>query len=178
MVFLVAVIGSLVIYQIYADGFDLEQIRPYLKDFSIWAPVIFIVLYTLIAIFIPSTPLMAIAGVLFGFKYGLLYTTIGGILSSVLVFFIARKLGKEWAENILEHRYLKPLEKYNRRLESGGVWDLIVLRIMPIMPFNALNILMGVSRIKTADYVIGTLLGLVPSNIVVVYFGSFITKIL
>lgn len=178
IVFLVLVIGLLFIYEIFGDNFGLDQIRQYLKDFGIWAPLVFLVIYTFGTIFIPSTPFMAIAGILFGFKYGLIYTLIGGFLSSVIVFTFSRKLGKEKVENILENKYLKPLGKYNERLESGGAWDLVILRIVPIMPFNVLNILMGVSRIKTGDYVIGTMLGLIPSNILTVYFGNIISKIL
>lgn len=177
VVFLILVVASIFVYQIWGNNFGLDQIRQYLKGFGIWAPLVFIILYTVGTIFIPSTPFMAIAGVLFGFKYGLFYTIIGGSLSSVLVFFISRKLGKERVDNILNNKYLKPIEKYNKRLESGGVWDLIVLRILPIMPFNALNILMGVSRIKTEDYIIGTLIGLAPSNVLAVYFGNLISKI-
>src|SRR3989344_1205044 len=165
IVFLVLIIGSLFIYQIFSDSFDLEQIRQYLKDFGILAPLIFIILYTLGTIFIPSTPFMLAAGVLFGFKYGLIYVIIGGFLSSTAIFHISRKLGKEWTEKILEHKYLRRLNEYNKRLETGPVGDVIILRITPIMPFNALNVLMGISRIKTRDYIIGTIIGLIPSNI-------------
>lgn len=176
IVFLILVIGSLLGYQIFSDSFSLEIIRQHIKDFGIWSPLIFVFLYTIGTIFIPSTPFMAVAGVLFGFKYGLIYSIIGGFLSSVITFLLARKLGKERIENILEHQYLKHLNKYNQRLEEGAVWDLIILRITP-MPFNVLNILMGVSKIKTQEYILGTTLGLIPSNILTVYFGDIISKI-
>ena len=42
--------------------------------------------------------------------------------------------------------------EYNQKLENKGVLDLVVLRILPIMPFNVLNILMGVSRINIQNY--------------------------
>lgn len=178
VVFLIAIVGSLLVYQAVGDDFGLGQLRQYIKDFGIWAPLIFIFAYTIITIFIPSTPFMAIAGILFGFWYGLICVTVGGFLSAMAVFVLSRKLGREWAESILEHRYLSPLRKYNGRLESGGIWDLIILRTIPIMPFNVLNILMGISRISAKNYIAGTLSGLIPSNVVAVYFGSFITKML
>lgn len=177
VVFLILIVGSLFFYQVSSDSINLETIRQHLKNFGIWTPLIFIIFYTLSIIFIPSTPLMIIAGILFGFKYGFIYTVIGGFTSSVIVFNLSRKLGKEWVESILEHKYLKYINEYNKRLERGAVWDLIILRITPIMPLNALNILMGVSRIKTEEYIIGTIIGLVPGNIVVVYFGNVISKI-
>jgi uncharacterized membrane protein YdjX (TVP38/TMEM64 family) len=178
IIFLLAIIGSLLAYLTFGYEFDLEGIRQYVKDFGIWAPLIYIALFVFIAIFIPSTPLMAIAGVLFGFKYGLVYTLIGGMISAILLFIISRKLGRERVEKILEHKYLIPLYKYNSRLESKGIWDLVILRVLPIMPFNVLNILMGVSKIGTKNYILGTLLGLIPSNVITVYFGVFLTKIL
>ncbi len=175
--FVILVIFSIIAYLIWGDHLDLEEFRQFLRDFGIWAPVVFIALYTLGTIFIPSTPCMAIAGLLFGFKYGLLYTIIGGFASSLIVFTIGRLLGKEWVEKALQHRYFKYLESYNKRLERGAVWDLIILRAAPVMPFNVLNILMGVSRIKTREYIIGTIIGLLPSNLFAVYAGTFITKL-
>lgn len=176
VVFLVLIVGSISIYEIYGSGFNLEQIRQYIKDFGIWAPLVFVTLYTIGTIFIPSTPFMAVAGILFDFKYGLLCTIIGGFLSSLIVFEISRRSGKEKMERILEYKYLKYLSEYNKRLEKGAIWDLIILRSTPIMPFNVLNILMGVSKIKPADYIIGTVIGLIPSNILTVYFGDIISK--
>lgn len=177
IVFLVLVIGLYIVFQIFGYDIDTEGLRQYLKDFGVWAPLVFIILYTLGTFFIPATPFMIAAGIFFGFKYGLIYTIISGLLSSTVVFIVSRKLGKDWVEKILEHKYLKYLNEYNQRLEIGAVWDIMLLRMTPIMPFNALNILMGVSKIKTRDYIIGTVLGLIPSNILTVYFGAFITKI-
>ncbi|MEK7669189.1 MAG: TVP38/TMEM64 family protein [Patescibacteria group bacterium] len=177
IVFLILIISSLILYEIFGTSFDLEIIRQHLRDFGIWSPLIFVFLYTIGTIFIPSTPFMALAGILFGFKYGLLYTIIGGFLSSIIVFIVSRKLGKERVESILEYKYFKRLGEYNKRLEKGATWDLVVLRMAPIMPFNVLNILMGVSKIKMRDYIVGTLFGLIPSNIITVYVGTFLIKI-
>jgi uncharacterized membrane protein YdjX (TVP38/TMEM64 family) len=175
--FLILIVVLFVLFKIFGHDTDLEGLRWYIKDFGIWAPLIFIVLYILGTFFIPSTPFMLAAGILFGFKYGLLYTAIGSLLSAATVFYISRKLGKDWVEKILEHRYLKHLHEYNKRLETGAIWDIILLRVTPIMPFNALNILLGVSRVKMRDYIIGTAFGLLPTSILTVYLGVFVTKI-
>jgi uncharacterized membrane protein YdjX (TVP38/TMEM64 family) len=174
---LVLIIGLFIVFQKLGYDIDAETIRQYVKDFGIWTPILFVILYTLATFFIPSTPFMIAAGILFGFKYGFLYVVISGFLSSTIIFYISKKLGKEWVEKILEHRYLKYLNEYNKRLERGAIWDIIILRVTPIMPFNALNVILGVSKTKTEDYIIGTLLGLIPSNVITVYIGAFITKI-
>lgn len=175
--FLFLIIGCTIAFHVFSDNMSFNQIQIYIKGFGIWAPLVFSVIYVVATIFIPSTPLMITAGIIFGFKYGLLYTIISGFISSLLVFKASRKLGKEKMDIILEHRYLKYVNKYNQRLGNGGFWDLFVLRALPVMPFNVLNILMGMSKIKTGEYVVGTLIGLIPSNILAVYFGSIIGKI-
>lgn len=177
VLFVLAIITALCLYLILKDQISLNEFRAGLSHYGVLAPTIFILFYTVATIFIPSTPFMALAGILFGFKYGLLYTTIGGFLSAILVFGISRKLGKDWVDQILRNKYLNLIQKYNKRLEKGGVADLILLRVAPIMPFNVLNILMGISRISLQNYILGTLLGLLPSNVLAVYFGALITKV-
>ena len=177
ILFFTLIVASLIIYKVVAKGLSLEDFQITIKDLGLWAPIVFVCLYAMAVIFIPSTPFMILLGLLFGFKEGLIYAIIGGLLSSLIVFTISRRLGKEWVESILHHRYLKKIDDYNKRLESGGVLDLIILRILPIMPFNILNILMGISKIKTKNYMVATLLGLVPSNMVSVYFGNLLAKL-
>lgn len=164
-------------YQILEEHVDIETLRSYVESFGVKAPIVFIVIYTILTIFIPSTPLMAISGILFGFYLGVIYVTIGGLLSSIILFYISRILGQKWVDNVLKNKYLGKLKNYNNSLSDRAIVNLIILRVAPIMPFNVLNILMGVSKIKIKDYLIGTIIGLIPSNIISVYAGTFLTKI-
>ncbi|HEY4480309.1 MAG TPA: TVP38/TMEM64 family protein [Candidatus Paceibacterota bacterium] len=177
LLFVLLVITSLTFYFIFRENLSIDDLRLIIQGFGIWAPLIFMLLFSLGTIFIPSTPFMLAAGILFGLKYGFLYSMIAGLLSAIAVFSISRKLGKEWAENILQKNYMKKFEEYNKRLEKGATYDLIILRFLPIMPFNMLNIMMGISRISARDYVLGTIIGLIPSNIITVYAGTIVAKI-
>ncbi len=177
IVFLVLVIFGAVSYYIWGDEISLSEIQDITKGFGIWAPIVFLVLFTVGIIFIPSTPLMALSGILFGLKYGFIYSIIGATISSIVTFYIGRYFGKTWAESILEKKYLSKINDYNKKLERGAVWDMIIFRNIPVMPLNVLNLLMSISRIKSSDYIIGTAIGLVPSNFISVYLGTIITKI-
>lgn len=176
LVFISLIVGSLIGYKFGADNLDVDLVENEIKSFGIWAPFVFIMLYTITTFFLPSTPFMIIAGVIFGLKIGLVYVIIGGTISSISLFQISRYLGKNWVEDILQKRYFSHLGEYNKRLESGAIFDLVLFRLMPIMPFNVLNILMGVSRIKIGEYIIGTILGLLPSSILSVFFGDLLLK--
>lgn len=177
LIFLSIVVVSTAVYTFWSDDFNIQDIRRNIGNFGVYAPVLFIIIYIIAVTFLPSTPFMAASGILFGFTYGLIYTIIAGFINSVVIFYISRKLGKRWVDSILEHKYAKLIDKYNQKLGSDGFWDLILLRIAPVMPFNILNILMGVSKIRPADYIFGTLIGLLPSNFLSVYFGDVITKL-
>ena len=176
--FLILIVVSTTIYYSFGNDTDIQLFQQYIKDFGFLAPLIFLVLYTLLSIFIPITPFLVIAGLLFGFLYGLIYTIIGGFISAMLVFTFSRKIGRERVKEILENKYLKNLDKYNKKLEKDGIWDLVILRIIPIMPFNVLNIFMGVSNIKTKNYMIGTIFGILPSHVVTIFLASLASKIL
>jgi uncharacterized membrane protein YdjX (TVP38/TMEM64 family) len=177
-IFLLVIIVAGILYVTSGENAFMQNIQETVKNAGIWAPVIFIGLYILLTIFIPSTPLMALSGILFGFKYGIIYTLIGGIISSLILFLLTKKLGSNFAEKILQHKIFEKIKKYNKRIEDDGTLELIILRIVPIMPFNALNIIMGLSGMKTYNYIIGTVIGLIPSHIVSVYLGNFLGKTL
>jgi uncharacterized membrane protein YdjX (TVP38/TMEM64 family) len=177
IVFVVAVISSLILFHVLGYDIDSKQISQHLKIFGVWVPLVFTVIYILGAIFIPSTPFKIAAGFLFGFKLGLLYVIVGGILSSIITFRVSRKLGKNWAEKILEHKYLTHLNEYNKKMEVGAIWDVTLFRLTPVMPLNVLSILLGISKVSEKDYIIGTALGFLPSAVLTVYLGTLVTKI-
>ena len=175
---LILIISFIFVYHGAEKSFSLEQMHNHINDYGIWAPLVFLSLYIIFTTFAPSSPFMALAGVLFGFKYGILYSIIGNLISALIMFYIARILGKSWVDKILEHRHMRHINSYNKRLESGATIDLIILRMAPIMPSNILNIMMGVSKMKLKPYIIGTVIGLIPSIFITVYFGELISKIL
>ncbi len=175
--FVLLIVVTFLIYESTENQLNLTDFQATARELGVWAPIVFVVFYAVGVIFLPSTPFMILSGILFGFKLGFLYSLIGGLTSSILVFKISRHLGKEWVENILQKKYLNQIERYNQRLGSNGLFDLIVLRILPIMPLNILNILMGISRISTRNYIIGTVFGLLPSILITVYFGNLLVRI-
>jgi len=175
--FIAALVISFVLYWAFADVLSISALHEDIRNFGILAPIIFIVVYVIGAIFIPSTPFKLIAGILFGFAAGVLYIIIGGLISSLIVFKISRFLGKDWVETVIKKKHLKYIEKYDERLAKNGILDLIILRIVPVMPFNVLNAIMGITKIKIENFIIGGTIGLLPSIIGTVYLGTVIPKV-
>jgi uncharacterized membrane protein YdjX (TVP38/TMEM64 family) len=173
-IFLASIAMSLFLYSVYGEGFDINEIHQFASSLGVWLPLSFIILYAGISVFLPTTPMMALAGILFGFKYGLLFTTIGGFISAFITFYISRYLGRDFVDKLLHKKFLSKIEDYDRRIARHGFTTVMVLRMLPIMPFNVLNLLMGISRVRAQDYALGTIIGLAPSNALTVYFGGLI----
>jgi len=52
----------------------------------------------------------------------------------------------------------------------------LLLRLSPLIPFNALNYVLGSTAVTTKDYFLASL-GMIPGSIVFVYLGSTISNI-
>ncbi len=173
-IFIGTITVGLFAYSFWGNLIPIEEIKDYVESKE-GAPLVFLLLYFGLSIFFPTTPLMAIGGILFGFWKGLTYTIIAGLVSAIFTFLLARILGKAFVDDVLKHeRGTKLLEKYDEKMAKHGILTTIVLRIMPIMPFNILNLIMGISRVSLKDYILGTVIGLIPSNVLAVYFGSLV----
>lgn len=122
-------------------------------------------------LFLPGAPLTLLAGALLGKVEGTIVSLIGNILGATFAFLIARFLLRDFVKEKLFKRYPK-IASYEKRFFDHGLKTVIVLRLIPLFPFNALNYLLGVTRVSTKDYILGTSIGIIPGTIVFVYFGD------
>src|SRR3989344_6936025 len=157
--FAVLVIAGLLTSFLLGKNIPWNEIRSYVSE-STWAPVAFIVIYIGLSVFIPTTPLMAIAGLLFGFVWGIIYTTIAGFFAATLIFYISRKLGKDFVETMVDKERMDKFHSYYDKSSRHKIFTVALLRMLPIMPFNFLSLVLGVSRLSFYEYIAGTVLGL------------------
>lgn len=54
---------------------------------------------------------------------------------------------------------------------------MLLTRLSPIFPFNLLNYAFGVTGVKARDYVLGSVIGMLPGTLMYVYLGSLITNV-
>lgn len=172
--FILSISIGLFYYAIFGHKISIDEIKLFIHSLGSLLPLYFIIFYSLLSMFLPATPLMAGAGIIFGFKYGLLYTTVGGFASSIMTFYLSRYLGKDLVENAMHEKFFSKLEKYDNKIAEHGILTVLILRLIPVVPFNILNLILGVSRVSIKDYVVGTIVGLAPSDVLTVYFGRFI----
>lgn len=124
----------------------------------------------------PGAPLTLLAGATLGVFWGSIVSIIGNTLGATAAFIISRFFLRDFVIKTIYAKY-HAVEKYEARFFSNGLLTVIFLRLIPLFPFNALNYLLGVTQVKTKDYLIGTAFGIIPGTIAFVYFGKAITML-
>lgn len=122
-------------------------------------------------LFFPGAPLTLLAGATFGTFYGSIISLIGNVLGASSAFFISRYCLREYVTKTLYKKYPK-IQDYESKFFSNGLFTVLFLRLIPLFPFNVLNYVLGVTRVSTRDYLIGTAIGIIPGTIAFVYFGE------
>ncbi len=138
---------------------------------SPWAPVLFVVVYVAAtASAMPGAILTLAGGAVFGLFWGTVLTTVGANLGATAAFFIARSLGRDGVERLAGAR----LQRFDDAICDHGLQCLLVLRLIPLVPFNALNFASGLTALRWPTYAIGTALGILPGTIVYTMFADAI----
>jgi phospholipase D1/2 len=140
---------------------DVESMRALVDAWEPLGPLVFIAVFVA-GFFIPGPEivLVALGGVLFGTTAGFVYSWIASVLGTAATFLLVRYTAQAWVQRAMRDR-LPRLRALDDRLERHGVVTVVVLRLVLFLA-PPLNWALGASRVRTADYVVGTALGIVP----------------
>jgi uncharacterized membrane protein YdjX (TVP38/TMEM64 family) len=123
---------------------------------------------------IPGAAIMTlIAGALFGVLIGTIIVSFASTLGATLAFLSARFVLRDWVQGKFGER----LRAIDEGLEKDGAFYLFTLRLIPVFPFFVINLLMGLTRIKTRTFFWVSQLGMLPATIVFVNAGTQISRI-
>lgn len=135
-----------------------------------FASLIFIIIYISgVVLALPGTALTVIAAPIFGFWQGLFLVIIASNIGASITFFISRFLG-----DVFFRKFIKTDSKFanlSSKIENNGFLVVLYLRLLPFFPFNAINYLSGLTKLRYRDYYLATLLGMFPATLVYVYFS-------
>ena len=150
-----------------------EALGQVLESAGYWAPLLFILVYTLgICLFVPGTLLTTLGAAIFGAYWGFLYVWVGAMLGSSAAFWIGRTLGREFAASLIGDR----LKKYDEAIERNGFATVLYLRLI-YFPFTPMNFGMGLTRVRFRDYVFGTGLGIIVGTFIFTFFVGTVREI-
>ena len=124
---------------------------------------------------LPGSVLSFAGAVLFGPYEGTLYTWVGATIGATLAYGMARVLGRDFVERLFGGRFAA----FDQRIRDHGFTGLLIIRLLPLFPFNAVNFGCGLTGIRLRDYVLATALGIVPGTFVYQFlFAKFGRRIL
>jgi uncharacterized membrane protein YdjX (TVP38/TMEM64 family) len=107
-------------------------------------------------------------GAIFGVTWGTGYNVLASNLGATLAFLMARYFGRDVVSRFMKGR----IGSFDEKVAEHGLRFIFTLRLIPIVPFNGLNLGSGLSRIKYRDYLIGSALGMLPATFIYTYFAD------
>lgn len=123
---------------------------------------------------IPGAAIMSlVAGALFGVVLGTIIVSFASTMGATLAFLSSRYLLRDWVQGKFGER----LRAVDDGLEKDGAFYLFTLRLIPVFPFFVINLLMGLTRIKTGTFFWVSQIGMLPATIVFVNAGTQISRI-
>ncbi|MDI1269517.1 MAG: FAD-dependent oxidoreductase [Polaromonas sp.] len=141
----------------------------------VWVTLVFFAVYVAVTgLSLPGAVIMTLAaGAGFGLVLGTIVVSFASTLGATLAMLAARYL----LQGSIQARFGKRLDEINKGIEKEGAFYLFSLRLIPVVPFFALNLLMGLTRIRTWTYFWVSQLGMLAGTVVYVNAGTQIAKI-
>ena len=136
--------------------------------------VFFAVYVAITALSLPGAAIMTLAsGASFGLVWGTIVVSFASTMGATLAMLAARTVLRD----AIEKRFGKRLAEVNKGVDKEGAFYLFTLRLIPAIPFFALNLLMGLTRMKTWTFFWVSQVGMFAGTVAYVYAGTEIGKI-
>lgn len=150
-------------------GYGPNEIKDYIKSFGIWAPLVYIVILSLLPLLLfPDSVLVIAGGMIFGLFKGTIFTVVGSLIGATIAFYLARLLGQQVVKKIIR----KDLVIFKDQSKKSGFFVVLMLRLIPLFPFKIVSYSAGLSDVKFKDFAIATTLGSLPGILVYTNLGD------
>ena len=148
--------------QLYAD-------RPAVVLLSFFAVYVLVT-----ALSVPGAAVLTLAGgAIFGLGWGLLVVSFASTLGATLAFLMARFVLRD----SIEARFANRLKDINAGVAKDGAFYLFTLRLVPLVPFFVINLVMGLTQMRTSVFYLVSQVGMLAGTAVYVNAGTQISKV-
>lgn len=167
-IIIILILGS-IIYKLFSMNIDVEDIQVYVSSFGKLAPIVYIIMFALVPLTLFPDSILAIGGgIVFGLAKGYIYTVIGALIGASISFYISRKLGRNFVKKITNEK----LDNIENIINSKGFFVVLILRLIPLFPFDIISYSAGLTSIKYKDFLMATIIGTVPGILVFTNIGA------
>jgi len=134
----------------------------------------FLLYVTAAVLSVPGISILTIgAGAIFGFITGVILVSFASAVGATLSFLLSRYLFKD----VLQKKFSSQLQTINNGIEKEGAFYLFTMRLIPLIPFFLINILMGLTSIKTSLFYLVSQAGMLPTTAIFTWSGNQLSQI-
>ena len=144
------------------------------KNYILYYSVFFILYIVVTAFALPISLIKTLlAGALFGFWPGLILVSFASSIGSTFCFLFSRYALRAY----IQKRFSNYLEKINKGIETDGWLYLLFLRLSPIFPFFIINLVFGLTKMKTLEFYVVSQIGMFIATAIFVNAGVQISNL-
>ena len=178
---LVAVAVSFFVFDLQ-QYFTLDNLKVHQESFARYYEqhtgltlFLYFALYVVMAaLSLPGAAVMTLAGgALFGLGVGTVMVSFASSIGATLAFIVSRFLLRE----SIQRRFGEKLAAINEGVRKDGAFYLFTLRLVPLFPFFVINLVLGLTPIRTLVFYVVSQLGMLPGTLVYVNAGTQLAKI-
>ncbi|CAI9776296.1 unnamed protein product [Fraxinus pennsylvanica] len=141
------------------------------QDLGPWGPLVLAVAYIpLTVLAVPASVLTLGGGYLFGLPVGFVADSIGATIGAGAAFLLGRTIGRSYV--ISKLRDYPQFRAVAIAIRRSGFKIVLLLRLVPLLPFNMLNYLLSVTPVSIGHYMLASWLGMMPITFALVYVGT------
>ena len=138
--------------------------------------LIFVMIFQTIVAIIPSEAVLMFAGTI-GIKIFdiVIFGGLGLIIGSVIAFYIARIGGKPIIAKLIGEKWINRVDKW---VEKNGIKAILISRLIPVIPFDLISYISGVTSLDFKYYLLATIIGSFPRTFILAVMGVTAKEIL
>jgi len=170
------------------DNFSLKELSSYdfiknntiyinqLKESNFFIISLLFLIFTIVWVFLLGfgSPILLIAGFIFGKWIGSLYAIFGLTFGATLLYIFANYFLKD----LIEEKFSKKFSNLNEKFKRNEFNFFLIYRFVGGIPFSISNILPTIFNIKLKNFFFGSLFGMYPQVFIWVSLGSGLNKII
>jgi uncharacterized membrane protein YdjX (TVP38/TMEM64 family) len=147
------------------------DVHAWVSDHRLAAPALVVGLYVLLTVsMMPVWWVQVLAGAGFGVVWGVAWCQLGAVIGATAAFLVSRWIAADWFLSKVESKMAR-LRSLDERLSHNGLLVVLVARLIHVLPFGPSYYMFGLTTMTVADVALGTLLGYLPTNLVMVKIG-------
>lgn len=179
LVFLVASIWASLVFFTSSQTTELPEFQKQWIQHRLNHPIlmglIFFILYFITTgLSLPiASPLTLLAGAIFGFWKGLVLVSFASSLGATFAFWVSRYFLRDW----VQQRFKNQFTLINERFQKEGAYYLFGLRLSPIFPFFAVNLIMGLTSIRAGVFYWVSQIAMLPGTALYVNAGDQLASV-